>query len=197
MSDPDALLHDFQSITEHLSLEDLFPLPQPVELEIGCGDGGFLFEYAQRHPDRNFLGVERLLGRVRKLSKKGLREGLTNLRLLRIEARYVLEYLLPEHAFEALHIYFPDPWPKDRHRRHRLINETFPPLARRILRQKGVIYLRTDDPVYFSQMQETFQDLKDFAMENTPGEISSITTEFERQWLDQGRHIHRAAYRLV
>jgi len=197
MSDPDALLHDFQSITEPLSLEELFPLPQPFELEIGCGDGGFLFEYAQRHPDRNFLGVERLLGRVRKLSKKGLREGLTNLRLLRIEARYVLEYLLPEHAFEALHIYFPDPWPKDRHRRHRLINETFPPLARRILRQKGVIYLRTDDPVYFGQMQETFQDLKDFAMENTPGEISSITTEFERQWLDQGRHIHRAAYRLV
>ena len=197
MSDPDALLHDFQSITEPLSLEDLFPLPQPVELEIGCGDGGFLFEYAQRHPDRNFLGVERLLGRVRKLSKKGLREGLTNLRLLRIEARYVLEYLLPEHAFEALHIYFPDPWPKDRHRRNRLINETFPPLARRILRQKGVIYLRTDDPVYFGQMQETFQDLKDFAVENTPGEIASITTEFEGQWLDQGRHIHRAAYRLV
>ena len=197
MSDPDALLHDFQSITEPLSLEELFPLPQPFELEIGCGDGGFLFEYAQRHPGRNFLGVERLLGRVRKLSKKGLREGFTNLRLLRIEARYVLEYLLPEHAFEALHIYFPDPWPKDRHRRHRLINETFPPLARRILRQKGVIYLRTDDPVYFGQMQETFQDLKDFAVENTPGEIASITTEFERQWLDQGRHIHRAAYRLV
>ncbi len=197
MSDPDALLHDFQSITEPLSLEELFPLPQPFELEIGCGDGGFLFERAQAHPERNFLGIERLLGRVRKLSKKGLREGLTNLRLLRIEARYVLEYLLPEHAFEALHIYFPDPWPKDRHRRHRLINETFPPLARRILRQKGVIYLRTDDPVYFGQMQETFQDLKDFAVENTPGEIASITTEFERQWLDQGRHIHRAAYRLV
>ena len=197
MSDPDALLHDFQSITEPLSLEELFPLPQPFELEIGCGDGGFLFERAQAHPERNFLGIERLLGRVRKLSKKGLREGLTNLRLLRIEARYVLEYLLPEHAFEALHIYFPDPWPKDRHRRNRLINETFPPLARRILRQKGVIYLRTDDPVYFGQMQETFQDLKDFAVENTPGEIASITTEFERQWLDQGRHIHRAAYRLV
>ena len=197
MRDPDALLHDFQSITDPLSLEGLFPLPQPAELEIGCGDGGFLFEYAQRHPGRNFLGVERLLGRVRKLSKKGLREGLTNLRLLRIEARYVLEYLLPEQAFEALHIYFPDPWPKDRHRRHRLINETFPPLARRILRQKGVVYLRTDDPVYFGQMQETFQDLKDFSMENTPGEIASITTEFERQWLEQGRHIYRAAYRLV
>ena len=197
MIDPDSLLHDFQSITEPLSLEELFPLPQPVELEIGCGDGGFLFDYAQRHPERNFLGVERLLGRVRKLSKKGLREGLTNLRLLRIEARYVLEYLLPENAFEALHIYFPDPWPKDRHRRHRLINETFPPLVRRVLKHKGVIYLRTDDPTYLGQMQETFQDLKDFVLEETPEELANITTEFERQWLAQGRHIHRAAYRLV
>ena len=96
MSDADALLHDFQSITEPLSLEELFPLHQRTELEIGCGDGGFLFEYAQRHSNRNFLGVERLLGRLRKLSKKGLREGLANLRLLRIEARYVLQYLLPE-----------------------------------------------------------------------------------------------------
>ena len=101
MSEPDALLHDFQSITEPLRLEELFTQPQPTELEIGCGDGGFLFEYAQRHPERNFLGVERLLGRVRKLSKRGQHAGLNNLRLLRIEARYVLDYLLPERAFCA------------------------------------------------------------------------------------------------
>lgn len=196
MSDSDVLLHDFQSITEPLSLEELFPLQQPTELEIGCGDGGFLFEYAQRHSNRNFLGVERLLGRLRKLSKKGLQEGLANLRLLRIEARYVLQYLLPEHAFESVHIYFPDPWPKDRHRRHRLINETFPPLARRILAQNGVIYLRTDDTTYFGQMQETFHDLDDLAPVDTPEDVAGITTEFERQWLAEGRHIHRAAYRL-
>ena len=76
MSDLDALLHDFQSITEPLSLEELFPLQQHTELEIGCGDGGFLFEYAQRHSNRNFLGIERLLGRVRKLSKRVYGKGL-------------------------------------------------------------------------------------------------------------------------
>ena len=84
MSNPDALLHDFQYITEPLCLEELFVAPQPTELEIGCGDGGFLLEHAQRHPERNFLGVERLLGLVRKLSKNGQRADLTNLRLLRI-----------------------------------------------------------------------------------------------------------------
>jgi len=197
MTDPDALLHDFQSVTEPLRLEELFATPQPTELEIGCGDGGFLLEWATRHPDRNFLGVERLLGRVRKLSKRAQRAGLTNLRLLRIEARYVLEYLLPEHAFEAVHIYFPDPWPKDKHARHRLINANFPPLARRILAPNGIIYLRTDDPPYFAQMEETFQGLADFQKEETPAEFRALTTEFERQWLAEGKCTHHAAYRCA
>ena len=196
MSDPDALLHDFQSITEPLRLEELFTQPQPTELEIGCGDGGFLLEYAQRHPERNFLGVERLLGRVRKLSKRGQHAGLTNLRLLRIEARYVLDYLLPERAFSAVHIYFPDPWPKDKHARHRLIQPDFLPRIRRILAPDGVLYPRTDAPPYFEQMQNTFRDAEGFAEESTPAALSEITTEFERQWLAEGKRTHYAAYRL-
>ena len=182
-------------MTEPLRLEELFATPQSTELEIGCGDGGFLLEWATRHPDRNFLGVERLLGRVRKLSKRAQRAGLTNLSLLRIEARYVLEYLLPEHAFEAVHIYFPDPWPKDKHARHRLINADFPPLAHRILAPNGIIYLRTDNPPYFAQMEETFQGRADFQEEETPAELMALTTEFERQWLAEGKHTHYAAYR--
>ena len=196
MSEPDALLHDFQSITEPLRLEELFTQPQPTELEIGCGDGGFLFEYAQRHPERNFLGVERLLGRVRKLSKRGQHAGLNNLRLLRIEARYVLDYLLPERAFSAVHIYFPDPWPKDKHARHRLIQPDFLPRIRRILAPDGVLYLRTDDPPYFEQMRKTFRGSVDFAEESTPAALSEITTKFERQWLAEGKRTHYAAYRL-
>ena len=196
MSEPDALLHDFQSITEPLRLEELFTQPQPTELEIGCGDGGFLLEYAQRHPESNFLGVERLLGRVRKLSKRGQHAGLNNLRLLRIEARYVLDYLLPECAFSAVHIYFPDPWPKDKHARHRLIQSDFLPRIRRILAPDGLLYLRTDDPPYFEQMQNTFRDAEGFAEESTPAALSEITTEFERQWLAEGKRTHYAAYRL-
>ena len=196
MSEPDALLHDFQSITEPLRLEELFTQPQPAELEIGCGDGGFLLEYARRHPERNFLGVERLLGRVRKLSKRGQHAGLNNLRLLRIEARYVLDYLLPELAFSAVHIYFPDPWPKDKHARHRLIQPDFLPRIRRILAPDGVLYLRTDAPPYFEQMRETFRGSGEFAEESTPAALSEITTEFERQWLAEGKRTYYAAYRL-
>ncbi|MBT5322730.1 MAG: tRNA (guanosine(46)-N7)-methyltransferase TrmB [Verrucomicrobiales bacterium] len=191
-----SLLHEFESVTEPLRLEELFPVTHPAELEIGCGDGGFLLEWATRHPKKNFIGVERLLGRIRKLDKKGRRAELTNLHLLRFEARYLLQYLLPDHAFDAVHIYFPDPWPKDKHRRHRLIGEHFPELARRILLPNGIVHLRTDDPAYFEQMQESFLPAKYFSVTETPVELANVTTEFERQWNEEGKPTLRVSYRL-
>ena len=194
-----SLLHEFKSVTEPLRLEKLFPASkeaQPTELEIGCGDGGFLLEWATRHPEKNFLGVERLLGRIRKLDKKGRRANLTNLRLLCIEARYVLQHLLPAAAFEAVHIYVPDPWPKDKHRRHRLIDEKFPALAQRILVPGGIVHLRTDDPEYFAQMRESFAPAKDFSSTETPKELAALTTEFERQWNEEGKPTLRVSYLL-
>ena len=195
MSD-NALLHDFQSITEPLRLEGLFPAAQPAELEIGCGDGGFLLQMAQQHPDRNFLGVERLLGRIRKLSKKGQRASLTNLRLLRLEGRYVMKYLLPEKAFEAIHVYFPDPWPKDRHARHRLVDFEFPQEAARLLKQGGVVHLRTDDAKYFNQMQTVFCAHGGFSAEGTPTELAARVTEFETEFNAQGKRTNCASWRL-
>ncbi len=191
-----SLLHEFESVTEPLRLEELFSVTHPAELEIGCGDGGFLLEWATRQPEKNFLGVERLLGRIRKLDKKGRRANLANLRLLRFEARYLLQYLLPAKAFDAVHIYFPDPWPKDKHRRHRLIDEHFPELARRILVPNGIVHLRTDDPAYFEQMQESFSPAKDFSSTETPVELANLTTEFERQWNEEGKPTLRVSYRL-
>ena len=124
-----SLIYALPSILERLDLAQLFSRDQPLEVELGSGDGSFPAEYARRHPERNFIGVERLLGRIRKMDRKGRRAGLTNLRAVRIEASYFLEYLLPRQAAVALHVYFPDPWPKHKHRRHRLIGERFPALA--------------------------------------------------------------------
>ena len=152
----DSLLIQLTTILEPLKLAELFPLPQPLEVELGCGDASFLAEYARRNPQKNFIGVERLLGRIQKLDKKGRRLGLANTRGVRIESAYLLEYLLPPHCAAALHIYFPDPWPKKKHRRHRLIGESFPALARRALAPGGTVFLRTDDTDYFQQMNEIF-----------------------------------------
>ena len=168
------LILELASITDRLDPAALFPKPQPLEVELGSGDATFIARYAELHPDRNFIGVERLLGRLRKLDRKGRRAGLTNLRGLQIESSYFLEWLLPAHCVAALHIYFPDPWPKQKHRRHRLINQRFPVLARTALIPGGAVYLRTDDEDYFQQMTEVFAADKSFQSVETPAELAAL-----------------------
>jgi tRNA (guanine-N7-)-methyltransferase len=185
-----------RSIVEPLKLPELFPCPQPLEVELGCGDASFLVEYARRNPAKNFIGVERLLGRLQKLDRKGRRAGLNNLRGIRIESVYFLQYLLPPHAAAALHVYFPDPWPKKKHRRHRLINELFPALARTALAPGGQVFLRTDDADYFQQMNEVFEAAKAFEKIATSAELAEIVTDFERDFNVQGIPTLHAAYQL-
>ncbi|MDR3378359.1 MAG: tRNA (guanosine(46)-N7)-methyltransferase TrmB [Verrucomicrobiae bacterium] len=192
----ESLIHQFRTILEPIDLAALFAPAQPLEVELGCGDASFLIEYARRNPALNFIGVERLLGRLQKLDRKGRRAGLTNLRGVRIESTYFLRYLLPAHSTEALHIYFPDPWPKKKHRRHRLINESFPALARNILKPGGKVFLRTDDTDYFTQMNEVFDGAAEFEKTSTPPELAEITTDFERDFNAEGIPTLRVAYRV-
>lgn len=191
-----GLIWQLPSIVERMDLARLFPAAQPLEVELGCGDASFLVEYARRHPDRNFIGVERLLGRLHKLDRKGRRLGLVNLRGVQVESAYFLQYLLPPRTVSVLHVYFPDPWPKKKHRKNRLINGRFPELARRVLAAAGVVYLRTDDGDYFAQMTEVFGAGREFQRIETPVELAELTTDFEREFNVRGIPTLRAAYRL-
>jgi len=192
---PANLVYDLPSIVERIDLVALFPGRQPLEVELGCGDASFLIEYARRHPDRNFIGVERLLGRIRKLDRKGRRAGLTNLRGVQIESSYFLQYLLPPRSASALHIYFPDPWPKKKHHKHRLINGHFPEITHTTLAPGGVVYFRTDDKDYFAQITEVFNANKKFQRVETPAELVELLTDFEREFRTRGISTLRAAYR--
>jgi tRNA (guanine-N7-)-methyltransferase len=174
----------------------MFARALPLEVELGSGDGSFLAQWAAACPDRNFLGVERLLGRLRKLDRKAQRAELANVRLMRIEASYFLEFLLPPRSLHALHVYFPDPWPKRKHRKHRLMNERFPELASRVLTPQGVVYLRTDDADYFAQMREVFAADQRFHFEETPDALALVITDFERDFQARGIATLRAACRL-
>ena len=192
-----SLLYDLPSILQRLGLTKIFPKAQPVEVELGSGDGSFLVEYAALHPEHNFIAVERLLGRIRKMDRKGLRLELTNLLGVRIESSYFLEYLLPPNSATALHVYFPDPWPKRKHRRHRLINERFPSLARQALAPGGMVYLRTDDENYFEQMLEVFAASPQFRPMPTPAELVQLRTDFEKDFEARGIKTLRAAYQAL
>jgi tRNA (guanine-N7-)-methyltransferase len=192
-----TLIYPLVSIVERLELARIFPEPQPLEVELGSGDGSFLVNYARLHPERNFLGVERLLGRLRKLDRKSLRAGLANLRGLRIESSYFLEYLLPRHSVAALHIYFPDPWPKRKHRKNRLVNARFTEIACQALAPGGLVYLRTDDEDYYGQMLAVFAGNSLFKTVETPAELTAVATDFERNFHARGVKILRAAYANV
>jgi tRNA (guanine-N7-)-methyltransferase len=174
----------------------MFPRCQPLEVELGSGDGSFAVAYAAQRPEINLLAVERLLGRLRKIDRKGRRAGLANLRCLRIEASYFLEFMAPEKSIHALHVYFPDPWPKRKHRRHRLINERFTQIARRALAPGGVVFLRTDDADYFAQMREVFGAATFFEETQTPAPVAALVTDFERVFNQKGIQTRRAAYHL-
>ena len=191
----ESLIHPITSAIEPIDLAALFTAEQPLELELGCGDGSFTLRYALAHPDRNIVALERLLGRITKVDRKGYRAGLKNLRLLRAEAAYVLEHLLPPGTLDAIHVYFPDPWPKKRHHKNRLISEPFPPLARRLLKAEGIVYLRTDNVEYFEQMLEVFDGAVGFEPTETPEQLKKLVTDFEQEFNAQGIPTNHANYR--
>jgi tRNA (guanine-N7-)-methyltransferase len=191
-----SLIYTPPSYFEPLDLARIFPGALPLEVELGSGDGSFLVQYAQAHPQCNYLGIERLLGRLRKLDRKGQRAHLDNLRGLRVEAGYFLEYLLPPHSARALHVYFPDPWPKRKHRKNRLVHERFTALADRVLTPGGNVYLRTDDADYFAQMTAVFRANSLFREIDTPSELAQHMTDFERDFQARGVHALRTAFQL-
>ena len=194
---PVSLIYQPPSFFERLDLARMFAQPQPLEVELGCGDSTVIVELARRQPAHNFIGVERLRGRIKKLDRKGRRAGLSNLCGLCIEATYCLEYLLPFASVSSLHVYFPDPWPKRRHWDNRLVNTRFTELAAQILVAGGVVFLRTDDVPYFTQMTEVFGASKAFQSVDTPPALRADLTDFERDFLAKGIQTNRAACRKV
>jgi tRNA (guanine-N7-)-methyltransferase len=163
---------------------------------LGIGDGGFILRWAALNAGRNFLAVERLKGRLTKILKRTRRQCLTNLRAVRIEAANFLEYLLPRKCASGIHVYFPDPWPKRKHRQYRLINDHFVDVAATTLQPGGRVYLRTDDASYFTQMTGVFGASSRFAPVETPAALAAVQTDFELEFLAKGIPCRHAAYEL-
>lgn len=177
-----------------LDLGQIFPRSAPLEVDIGCGDGSFAVAQAERFPERNFLGLEKLAGRVWRGCKKASRLGLTNVRFLRIESSYALQYLLPAGSTEMVHLLFPDPWPKSKHRRRRMVTPEFLALVHRLLVPDGRLRIVTDEKKYFVAISaliapETFVEIAP-----SPEEEFPITT-FEKHFLADGAAIHRLVLR--
>jgi len=161
---------------------------RPLEVDLGCGDGSFLMEMAAHYPERDFLGVERLLGRVRKVCRKAQRRGLENARVLRLDSRYVVEWLLPEAQVSRLHLLCPDPWPKVRHHRRRLVQMEFLEAVRRVLIPGGEFLFMTDHQEYFEWVEAKVTEFGRFErLEWTEETFFYPKTDFQQLWESEGK----------
>lgn len=177
-----------------LDWQVVFGNPQPVEVDLGCGDGSFLIARARHHPERNFLGVERLLGRARKVDRKAQQAGLSNVRVLRIESGYAVNYLFPPASVAVFHLYFPDPWPKKRHQKRRLVQPDFVNALARTLMPGGEVRLATDHAGYFADILATFRAAGEWQERPMPQPPPEEQTDFERDFVARGMPIQRVMF---
>ena len=175
-----------------IDLPAVFGNDRPVEIEIGTGKGTFLLARAAERPDLNFLGIEWARAYALYSADRFKRHGLENVRMLRVDAAEFFHKKLANKSIWRLHIYFPDPWPKTRHHRRRLIQGRFIEEARRVLKLGGQLVIVTDHKGYFSQVNAVMQSAKGFATVPFPrlgggkdGEL--VGTNFERKYIAQGR----------
>ncbi len=152
------------SLTNRLDLEKIFGRRAPLHVDLGCGDGSFLCALAQRLPDKNFLGIERLSARIRSSARKAASLG--NVRLLQMESSYAVRYLLPAESVETFYLLFPDPWPKRRHHRRRIVTPDFLDSVHVALEQNGITYIATDHLDYFRKIKEIAESIPGFAIED-------------------------------
>ena len=185
--------HDASS----LNLGELFPPAAPLELDLGCGDGSFLAAMAAEYPGRNFIGVERMIGRVRSACRRIAARRLMNARILRVDIGQAVGCLMPEASVDVCHVMFPDPWPKRRHHRRRTVTSEFLSTLVRVLVPGGVVRLTTDDAPYFEQMQLVAAAVPELStVANEDPSLLPVST-FQNRFVARGLPIYRLVLRKV
>lgn len=179
-----------------LDLTAIFPRVAPLEIDLGCGDGTFLVGRAAQFPGRNFLGIERLVGRVRSASGKAARAKLPNVRVLLIESAYAMQYLFPPNSIAAVHLLFPDPWPKKRHQRRRIVTRDFLDAVHRALAPDGLLRIATDQQDYFAAIHELVP-ASEFQPDPGAEKETFPLTKFEKRFVAEGLPIYRLRLRKV
>jgi tRNA (guanine-N7-)-methyltransferase len=193
----EARVVELDNLYDRLEWSSIFQNGNPVHLDLGAGDGGYTAAMAKNHSGINFLGVERLKGRAIKIAKKSLRFGLPNLKVLRLESAYTVRWLVKESSVEAMHLLFPDPWPKRKQQKFRLVQPDFVVDVVKGLKPGGHFHFATDHEEYFEAGCAVLAANKDLhpVFESPWGALPQ--TDFERQWVAQGKKIGRAFWKKI
>jgi tRNA (guanine-N7-)-methyltransferase len=170
-----------------------------VEIEVGFGKGLFLLNESVRRPASNFLGIE-IERKYVLLTADGLaRRGTANVRLACTDARWLLGERVAPASVAAVHVYFPDPWWKNRHHKRRLMTPEFAGLCARVLQAAGRLHFVSDVADYFAETTAMLEGLASLRPLPWPEPAEArddldYLTNFERKYRKEGRPIHRALY---
>lgn len=187
------LFHEFlipwRKLPLPLSSDDLGHLP--VCLEIGFGNGEFLISQAIKEPKEFWLGIEVSYISIKKAIKRAKRAGLKRLRILKGDGRSILYYALPSFSLKEVYVLFPDPWPKKRHEKKRLLNSEFLSLLASRLIPKGKLTVETDDRQYREFfLKEILKSATFDILVDSINPEASIETKYKRKWKKSGREVY-------
>ena len=179
-----------------LHLKAIFDREASLEVDLGCGDGSFLMAAAAANPETNFLGIERMIGRVQSACRKIENGNVGNARVLRCEISYAVRQLLPANSVAGFHLMFPDPWPKRRHAPRRMVTANFLTSLHRALAPHGTVRIATDEIEYFREIERLAAGCAEFDIIRDR-ELPAASSTFEKRFRQDGLEIHRLVLRKV
>jgi tRNA (guanine-N7-)-methyltransferase len=177
-----------------VNLREIFPTSQKIIMEIGFGMGEATAIIAKNHPNNGYIavdvhppGIGKLLGRI-------VENDLKNLRVIEDDVHIVLPHMFEDESLDAIHLYFPDPWPKKKHNKRRIVNEGFLSLIHPKLKESGYIHIATDWVPYAISMQEVFAASSLFTGGVIEKPESRPVTRFEGQGIDKDHQVTDLMY---
>jgi tRNA (guanine-N7-)-methyltransferase len=177
-----------------VNLAEIFPTSEKIIMEIGFGMGEATAIIAKNHPNNGYIavdvhppGIGKLLGRI-------VENGLTNLRVIEDDVHIVLPHMFEDESLDAIHLYFPDPWPKKKHNKRRIVNEGFLALIHPKLKKGGYVHIATDWVPYAISMQEVFAASTLFTGGVIDKPESRPVTRFEGQGIDKDHQVTDLMY---
>lgn len=170
---------------------------KPLELEIGSGHGRFLLARARNYPDTHYLGIEYEMVRVARIDVMARLAGVSNLSLVCADAMAVLEFCLPAGSINAVYLFFPDPWPKFRHRKNRIFQKPFLDQIYRVLTDGGCFHVATDHDEYFGSIKEVMLDERRFEEAEPLVRSEEEFTDFELKFLAKNKRANAASWRKI
>ena len=177
-----------------VNLKEIFPTSQKIIMEIGFGMGEATAIIAKNHPNNGYIavdvhppGIGKLLGRI-------VENDLKNLRVIEDDVHIVLPHMFEDESLDAIHLYFPDPWPKKKHNKRRIVNEGFLSLIQPKLKKGGYIHIATDWVPYAISMQEVFAASSLFTGGVIEKPESRPVTRFEGQGIDKDHQVTDLMY---